>query len=125
MSNVTLTPAVAAAALAGAAAGVFLSTGKLYLTELASLAQNSFGGGAQLGHFASLADQRIPFAAGIGALSNPFTTATRILRLHTDSVCSVNIGCATANTANMRLAANSTEYVTVEPGSMLTVIGNS
>jgi hypothetical protein len=125
VANTTLTPNVAGTVFTGAAPGNWPSTGKLYVTELASLAQDTFAGGAQLAHFPSLVDQVVPFSAGIFALSLPFGRETRILRLHSDSVCSVNVGFTTANTSNMRLAANQTEYVAVKPQSLLAVISNT
>lgn len=68
-----------------------------------------------------------PMAIGAGAVSSvPFTNRTRIVRLHTDAVCSVAIGppgtVATAN--SQRFAANQTEYKLVVPGSIVSVITN-
>lgn len=72
--------------------------------------------------------EQTPVTIGVGA--NPsaaFSPRTRIVRLHTDVVCSILIGpvgtVATAN--NQRMAANQTEYKMVDPGYIVSVIQNS
>jgi hypothetical protein len=48
---------------------------------------------------------------GASAQSSAFNHATRIIRLHTDAICSVLVGAnPTATTSNKRMAANQTEY---------------
>ena len=66
----------------------------------------------------------------IGATTTPsaaFGQQTRIVRLHTDAICSIAIGPAgTVATANsQRLAANQTEYKMVQPGHVVAVITNT
>jgi hypothetical protein len=58
-------------------------------------------------------------AIGGGSLaSTAFNAATSVVRIHTDSVCSIawtpaGAAVVAATTANMRLAANQTEYFAV------------
>ena len=59
---------------------------------------------------------------GSHAESNAFNTNTKMIRLHTDAICSVVIGLApVATTADARMAANQTEYYQVYPGDKLAV----
>ena len=62
------------------------------------------------------ADQTV--AIGVSsASSNAFQNNTNLIRLHTDSICSVAFGTApTAAATTRRLAANQTEYFAVPLG---------
>ena len=62
-------------------------------------------------------------AIGVSSVqSSAFNAATRLVRLHTDAICSVLMGTnPTAAATSPRMAANSTEYFTVEPGRGLKV----
>lgn len=63
-----------------------------------------------------LAEQTVTI--GAEAKSALFNPQTRIVRLHTDAVCSILFGAApTATTAKKRLAANATEYFGVPSSS--------
>ncbi len=64
--------------------------------------------------------------------SAAFSKDTNIIRINTDSVCSISVGptnpagnVPAAAVTNMRLAANVTEYFAVTPGHFLSVIGNT
>jgi hypothetical protein len=59
--------------------------------------------------------------------SNPFGAATRFVRIHTDAIVSLawGTGVATATVANMRLAANQTEYFGVNAGDQVACIVNT
>ena len=73
----------------------------------------------------ALADQTKAIA-GTSAQSNAFGANTRIVRLHTDAVCSVLFGAnPTALTTSKRLAADQTEYFRVNPGDKVAVIANT
>jgi hypothetical protein len=62
----------------------------------------------------------------ITVLSAAFNAATKIVRLHTDAICSVAFGAApVAAATNARLAAGATEYFGVSPGSKVAVITNT
>lgn len=65
----------------------------------------------------------------ISGASNPsaaFNAKTEMIRVHTDSVCSIVVGAApVATTANMRMAAGQTEYFAVAGGNKIAVIANT
>lgn len=65
-----------------------------------------------------------PFGSGAKAsLLSP--SATMVIRVNCDAVCSIAIGSSpTATTTTMRLSANQTEYFGVHPGDKLSVISN-
>ena len=51
---------------------------------------------------------------------------TALIRVATDSICSIAIGAnPTATTSNMRMAANSVEYFSVMPNHKIAVITNT
>lgn len=64
----------------------------------------------------------------IGGASIPsaiFQPQTKLVRLHTDVVCSILFGFnPVATIANMRMATNQTEYFGVYPGTQVAVIQN-
>jgi hypothetical protein len=63
---------------------------------------------------------------GSSAQSNAFSSSTNLIRVHTDSICSVEIGSnPIATTASQRMAANQTEYFQVQPGQKLACITNT
>lgn len=60
--------------------------------------------------------------------SAAFNAKTRLVRIHTDAICSIAFGTnPTADATNMRLAANQTEYFEVPKGQSykVAVITNS
>lgn len=62
---------------------------------------------------------------GASVQSSSFNAKTKIIRVHCDATCSIEIGLnPTATTASHRLPANSTEYLVVAPGQKLAVIAN-
>ena len=63
---------------------------------------------------------------GSSTPSQPFNTQTIMIRIHCDAICSVKVGGRTpvATTTSMRLAANQTEYFSVQEGDALAVIAN-
>ena len=71
--------------------------------------------------------QQTPVAIAAGsAQSAAFSGATKFIRVHTDVICSINIGFnPTATAQNARLAANQTEYFGVWPGQQVAVITNT
>lgn len=59
---------------------------------------------------------------GTSAQSSVLKNNTQIVRLHTDSICSVLFGSnPTATTSKRRMAANQTEYFSVSPSSNLKI----
>ncbi len=71
------------------------------------------------------------FTLAIGAAvvsTQGFDTATTIIRVHTDAICSILIAPTTASlatTSNKRMAANATEYFAVKAGHKISVISNT
>lgn len=64
--------------------------------------------------------------AGASAQSAVFPAGTRLIRVHTDAICSIKIGVNPVATADdKRMAAGSTEYFGVTPGHKLAVITNT
>lgn len=63
---------------------------------------------------------------GVSAQSAVFPDGTRLIRVHTDAICSIKIGAnPTATADDKRMAANATEYFGVTPGHKLAVITNT
>lgn len=60
------------------------------------------------------ASQTVSIAAS-STLSSAFAQGTQMVRVHTDSTCSVRFvtGAGSASTADARMATNQTEYFTV------------
>ena len=101
---------------------------KLYVTEYPDLPGAFATYTPQVVRDPPIVDQAPVAIAATAAPSAAFNARTRIVRLHTDVVCSIAIGpsattTATANSA--RLAANQTEYRMVIPGHVVSVITNS
>lgn len=63
---------------------------------------------------------------GVSAQSSPVSGTTKLVRVHTDSICSIAFGDnPTASTSNMRLAAGQTEYFGVSSPMKIAVISNT
>lgn len=73
-----------------------------------------------------IAEQTLAIGAGSVA-SVAFQATTRMVRLHTDVICSIKFGATspTATAVNMRMAANTTEYFSVNNNSFVAVIQNT
>lgn len=98
----------------------------LYVTEYPTMATNA-NGVIQTAKEPETLTQKLAIGAGSVASSN-FQAGTKIVRLHTDAVCSVLFGVnPTATAANRRLAANQTEFVDVTglPNFAVAVITNT
>lgn len=71
------------------------------------------------------ANQRV-VNTGATTQSTAFGKNTYLIRVHADSICSIEVGAnPTATTSSKRLAANQTEYFAVLPGQVLAVILNT
>jgi 2-methylaconitate cis-trans-isomerase PrpF len=93
----------------------------LYVTEFPALEKASLPVAIQ----PPIAEQTVAIG-GSSAASSPFNVSTGLVRLHTDSICSIEINNSpTATASKARLAANTTEYFVVQPGHSLAVISNS
>lgn len=65
--------------------------------------------------------------SGASAASAAFNAKTLLVRVHTDAICSVEVGgsAPVATTASARMIAGQTEYFLVKPGDKLAVIANT
>lgn len=95
----------------------------LYVTEYYLLATVPNNPG-QVPQEPPLADYTVSF----GSMSPPFQPGTRIVRLHSDAICSVLLGQnPSATTTNGRFAANQTEFRGVPEGQgfRVSVVANT
>src|SRR6516164_11301527 len=93
---------------------------KLYSAEYHGLPQALSTYVPQLVGESGIVDQPPITIGASAAQSAPFQTSTRLVRLHTDVICSVLFGPPASTTAtanNQRLAANQTEYKMVVDGA--------
>jgi hypothetical protein len=98
----------------------------LYITEF-----NATGGTSnftfQAAQETPVAEQTVSIGGG-SVQSSTLNNNTTLVRLHTDAICSVKFGAnPTALTTSMRLAANQTEYfsVNLSSGFKVAVISNT
>lgn len=105
----------------------------LYVTEYAGIGHvdpgydgMSYVVPAQSAKGPSLAEQKLTIS-GVTGQSAAFNRLTRLIRVHTDVVCSVAVGgtAPAATTSSARMAANQTEYFVVNPGDKIAVISNA
>lgn len=67
-------------------------------------------------------------AIGAGSVASAaFGANTKIIRVHTDAICSIAVGGAApvATASDARMAANQTEYFYVKAGDKIAVITNT
>lgn len=91
----------------------------LYVSEFSQLVMTP-NGLAAMGQQPSLRDQTIAIGSGSLTPMYAFLPATKFVRLHTDSICSIAFGpfsSVVATSANARMAANQTEYFGVPQSS--------
>lgn len=106
----------------------------LYITELETLGNPSEGGNAQIAHMPPVAEQTLGIS-GSSAASSAFNTATRFIRLETDTNCSICIGPCSPVAQSVsstqtgagalgtaRLSAGVPEYFGVTPGMKVAAI---
>jgi hypothetical protein len=100
----------------------------LYISEYTELPTAQFTGYRPMAPEPSIRDQTIAIG-GISAVSLPFSGFTNFVRIHSDTICSIQFSnastTATATTINKRLATNQTEYFSVTPGGTVAVITNT
>ena len=92
----------------------------LYVAEFPH-SDAEYGSRTQAARVPPITEQAMVFGASSSA-SSAFTSQTKLVRLHTDAICSVAFGTSpTAAATNARLAANQTEYFAVNEGSAMKV----
>lgn len=92
----------------------------LYITEFQTVGRDHNNGMSVA--FTPAITGQIVVNTGGSTQSAAFSDKTRLVRLMTDSICSVKFGTnPTATTADPRMAANQTEYFAVQPGGGMKV----
>jgi hypothetical protein len=100
--------------------------GKLYITEYVAqpIIANGQMGGMALEPGIRNGSGPITFTTHVE--STAFGSTTKFIRVHTDAICSLQIGAApVATTSDTRMAANTTEYFAVLPGHILSAVSNT
>lgn len=101
------------------------------IAEFSKLFVDPGGSGpGQIAQTPAIAYQSFAITAS-STVSAPFNAATKMIRVHTDVIASVDIRgapvavVAAGSPATMRFAANQTEYFGVNPGDSLAVIADT
>lgn len=95
----------------------------LYIGEYTALATHVTS--AQVVQGPPIVEQTVAIG-GSSVQSSAFNASTRMIRVHTDAICSILIGAnPTATAVKGRLAANQTEYFGVTGGDKIAVITNT
>lgn len=97
----------------------------LYIEEFTTaLVQN--GGVVAVGQEPAVAVQAVTFT-GTAGTSSAFNAATKIVRLHTDGICSYRFSTAgtAATTSYPRMVAGQTEYFAVLPADKVSAVTNT
>lgn len=98
---------------------------KLYITEYRRLGTDKTNRVIQTGENPPLTTQVLTIS-GTSLQSAAFNQSTSLIRVHTDSVCSIEINLdPTATTDSLRMSAGSTEYLAVTGGLKIAVISNT
>jgi hypothetical protein len=93
-----------------------------YVTELTALATHITT--TQIAQMPPVAEQKITFTTT--TQSAAFNSATRFIRVHPTSICSIAIGSSpTATTSTMRMAADQVEYFGVTAGDKIAFVDNT
>jgi hypothetical protein len=98
----------------------------LYITEFTNLGRDAASLIVPAAGLLPTAEQTVAIGA-TSVQSSALNPLTHLIRLHTDSICSVAAGVnPAATTSSMRMAADQTEYFIVTPGLGIKIatIGN-
>lgn len=96
----------------------------LYVTEYATAAVDQ-GRAVPVGYGPPVVNQTVAIG-GASVQSAAFNANTRLIRVHSDAICSILVGSnPTATTSTARMAANQTEYFGVAPTHKIAVITNT
>ena len=89
---------------------------KVFITEFARQARDASGYRMVVPEEPPLANQTVNITAS-SVQSSAFNASTAFFRVHTDAICSIEIGTnPTATATSKRMPANTTEYFSVPPG---------
>lgn len=95
----------------------------LYITEFADI--GAIKGPTPIADTPANTVQKVTIG-GSSTQSSAFASNTRLVRLHTDAICSVLFGSnPTATASHSRMSADTTEYFAVTPGHKVAVITNT
>jgi hypothetical protein len=95
----------------------------VYVREYTS--HSAIGGKGGSSAFEPGTDQTPLSVGGSSVQSNAFSPNTNLVRIHTDTICSIAFGPnPVATVQSARLAANQTEYFMVMGGHKIAVIAN-
>jgi|NOAtaT_6_FD_contig_21_5216831_length_650_multi_7_in_0_out_0_1 hypothetical protein len=98
---------------------------KLYITEYSRIGSDRVNRNVQTGENPPVANQTVNIGA-TSTQSNALSFKTSLVRVHTDAICSIEIGEDPVATVNsLRMAANQTEYFSVPNGFKIAVISNT
>lgn len=93
----------------------------LYITEFSTEGRDGLGNIIPVAMQLPAAEQTVVIS-GVSAQSAAFQDVTTLVRVHTDSTCSILFGTnPTATTAKMRMTPNQTEYFSVRANSGLKI----
>lgn len=96
----------------------------LYIAEFTESAFGQIAGHAPVAALPAVTEQTVAIS-GASAQSSAFGNQTEIIRVHTDTTCSILVGTnPTATAAKLRMVADQTEYFAVQPGDKIAVITN-
>ncbi len=99
---------------------------KLYVTEFETPGGRAGGMFPVAAEDGNIIDQTPVDYSGGAAASAAFGAQTKLVRIHTDAICSIKFGTApTATTSNRRMAAGQTEYYFVRPGDKVSGVTNT
>jgi len=97
----------------------------LYISEAVGINADANGFIPPLMQLPPVAEQTVAIGA-TSAQSAAFGSNTNMIRLESDTACSVSVGVnPTATASKMRLAADSPEYFRVASGHKIAVIANT
>lgn len=94
----------------------------LYIAEF----ERPRDGRVNIGNAPPIAEQKITIS-GSSTASAAFQATTRLVRIHTDAICSIKFGATapTVDNTSMRLPADTIEYFSVNNNSFVSVISNT
>lgn len=98
--------------------------GIAYIEEYERLGADANGGAMQVAVQPPVAVQTVTYTTT--AQSSAFSSKTKFVRIHTNSICSYLFGSnPTATTSKSRMAADQTEYFAVQPTDKVAFIANT